>query len=378
MACYAVVVAAGRGERLQAGFNKVFLPLAGKPLVRHSLEAFECCPKILGVAVVGAEGELDLLRKAAQGLTKCRWFVAGGKTRQHSVYAGLRALPQGHHCVLVQDGARPFLSQELICRCIASVSEYDSGVASLPVTDTIKQLEEDGSLSTLDRSCLRSVQTPQAFYLDELIQGYETAFRDNAVLTDDASVMERLGKKVCLVQGDKNNIKITDAGDLAMARYLSGDVFPVTGQGYDVHRLVPDRALTLCGVPIPYELGLLGHSDADVAVHALIDALLGAACLGDIGRLFPDSDPAYKGISSMVLLSRTLERLSGWRVLHADITILCQKPKLAPYMEQMAQNLRAAMPGALVSVKATTTEGLGFAGRGEGIAAQAVATLCRA
>lgn len=378
MACYAVVVAAGRGERLQAGFNKVFLPLAGKPLVRHSLEAFERCPKILGVAVVGAEGELDRLREAAQGLHKCRWFVTGGQTRQHSVYAGLRALPQGHHCVLVQDGARPFLSQELICRCIASVSEYGSGVASLPVTDTIKQLEEDGSLSTLDRSCLRSVQTPQAFYLDELIQGYEAAFRDNAVLTDDASVMERLGKKVRLVQGDKNNIKITDASDLAMARYLSGDVFSVTGQGYDVHRLVPDRKLTLCGVPIPYELGLLGHSDADVAVHALIDALLGAACLGDIGRLFPDSDPAYKGISSMVLLSRTLEKLSGWCVLHADITILCQRPKLAPYMEQMARNLRAAMPGALVSVKATTTEGLGFAGRGEGIAAQAVATLCRA
>ena len=378
MGCYAVVVAAGRGQRLNAGVNKVLLPLQGKPLVRHCLEALQDCPQVEAVVVVGASQELDALRFAARGLDKCRWFVAGGETRQRSVYNGLCALPFGHHCVLVHDGARPFLSQELLRRCIASVQEFGSGVASLPVSDTVKLLDEQGVPSTLDRSRLRSVQTPQGFYLDELLEAYESAFADNAALTDDASAMERRGRKVHLVMGEANNIKITQASDLELSRLLAGDRLPVTGQGFDVHRLVPGRALVLCGITVPHSRGLLGHSDADVAVHALIDALLGAACLGDIGRLFPDSDERYRGICSMELLRQTLQRLSGWRVLHADVTIIAQQPKLAPYLDAMARNLAAALGGAPASVKATTTEGLGFTGRGEGIAAQAVASLCRA
>ena len=304
--------------------------------------------------------------------------MAGGETRQRSVYNGLCALPFGHHCVLVHDGARPFLSQGLLRRCIASVEEFGSGVASLPVSDTVKLLDEQGVPSTLDRSRLRSVQTPQGFYLDVLLEAYESAFADNAALTDDASAMERRGRKVHLVMGEANNIKITQASDLQLSRLLAGDRLPVTGQGFDVLRLVPGRALVLCGITVPHSRGLLGHSDADVAVHALIDALLGAACLGDIGRLFPDSDERYRGICSMELLRQTLQRLSGWRVLHADVTIIAQQPKLAPYLDAMARNLAAALGGAPTSVKATTTEGLGFTGRGEGIAAQAVASLCRA
>ncbi len=374
---FAVVVAAGRGERLGAPVNKVLLPLGGKPVLRHSLEAFEEHPDVDLVAVVGAPGELDALRKAARGLMKCAFFVEGGPSRQHSVMNGLRALPLRHVPVLVHDGARPFLSARLISDCVASVWQYGSGVASLPLTDTVKQLSGEG-LTTPDRSRLRAVQTPQAFFLDELLEAYEAAFADGCSLTDDAGAMERLGKEVRLVMGDRTNIKITEGADLLFARALSGDLCPVCGQGYDVHRLTTGRPLVLCGVTIPGDLGLLGHSDADVAVHALIDALLGAACLGDIGRLFPDSDPAYLGISSMELLRRVTERLTGWRILHADVTIIAQRPKLAPFMDQMVKSLSAALPGCAVSVKATTTEGLGFAGRGEGIAAQAVATLCRA
>ncbi|MDR3085482.1 MAG: 2-C-methyl-D-erythritol 2,4-cyclodiphosphate synthase, partial [Christensenellaceae bacterium] len=206
---------------------------------------------------------------------------------------------------------------------------------------------------------------------------YEALSSAPEAVTDDAAVLERLGKAIHLVEYDGPNLKITRPEDLLFAQALLGaPKVPVTGLGFDVHRLVKGRKLILCGVELPFEKGLEGHSDADVAVHALIDAILGAAALGDIGRLFPDGDAAFRGISSMLLLKAVMALLAGRKLIHADITLIAQKPKLVPFMHQFTQSLLGALPGATVSVKATTTEGLGFTGRGEGIAAQAVVTLC--
>lgn len=373
--CHALIVAAGKSERMGTEQNKVFLPLCGKPVLQHTIAAFERCDIVDSITVVGSPHEFDEIRRIAKGFSKLECIVPGGETRQQSVYNGLCALAKGgDSIVLVQDGARPLSSDALIRACHQSVLQHGSGVAASPVHDTIKQVDQ--GVTTIDRSKLRAVQTPQAFYLNELLDGYEKAFEDGAFVTDDASILERLGKPIHLVEMQENNLKITTPMDLIIAEAFMQKNMPATGFGYDVHALVEGRPLVLCGVTIPYEKGLLGHSDADVATHALIDAILGAACLGDIGRLYPDSDMRYKGISSMKLLKDTLSRLDGRTLLHVDITIIAQRPKLAPFMQPMLESLQNAMPGTRVSIKATTTEGLGFTGRGEGIAAQAVATLC--
>lgn len=238
---------------------------------------------------------------------------------------------------------------------------------------------------TVPRDGLRAVQTPQGFRAADLRRAMEAAQAENARITDEASAMERLGLPVRLVECGDVNLKITTATDMVLAEAVlrarsaqeRADPAPRVGLGYDVHRLVPGRRLVLCGVEIPYERGLDGHSDADVAVHALMDAMLGAACLGDIGRLYPDTDERYRGANSMDLLRDVARRVqdAGLRVAHADVTIVAQAPKLQGYMAQMVRSLAEALPGAAVNVKATTTERLGFAGRGEGIAAQASATL---
>lgn len=379
---YAVVVAAGRGVRMGAAVNKVLLPLCGEPVIRHAVRAFCEADEIDGVVVVVSADETEQMRAALCGLEKVCAIVPGGSTRQESVKNGLDALPKEARIALVHDGARPLISRELIARCIRQTEDCGSAVVCTPVTDTVK-VEKDGCVvRTLDRSQLRAVQTPQCFFAGELKAAYEAAARDGVSVTDDASVMEHAGHSVHLLESSEVNFKLTTPEDLRRAEDIIGERkfmqrLPRTGFGYDVHKLVSGRRLILCGKEIPWEKGLDGHSDADVAVHALMDALLGAACLGDIGRLYPDNDPAFEGADSMKLLADVLRRVkdAGYAVVHADVTIVAQKPKLMPYMNEMRRNLENAMPGAQVNVKATTTERLGFEGRGEGISAQAVATI---
>lgn len=379
---YAVVVAAGRGVRMGAAVNKVLLPLCGEPVIRHAVRAFCEADEIDGVVVVTFAEETEQMRAALCGLEKVCAIVPGGSTRQESVKNGLDALPKEARIALVHDGARPLISRELIARCIRQTEDCGSAVVCTPVTDTVK-VEKDGCVvRTLDRSQLRAVQTPQCFFAGELKAAYEAAARDGVSVTDDASVMEHAGHSVHLLESSEVNFKLTTPEDLRRAEDIIGERkfmqrLPRTGFGYDVHKLVSGRRLILCGKEIPWEKGLDGHSDADVAVHALMDALLGAACLGDIGRLYPDNDPAFEGADSMKLLADVLRRVkdAGYAVVHADVTIVAQKPKLMPYMDEMRRNLENAMPGAQVNVKATTTERLGFEGRGEGISAQAVATI---
>lgn len=379
---YAVVVAAGRGVRMGAAVNKVLLPLRGEPVIRHAVRAFCEADEIDGVVVVASADETEQMRAALCGLEKVCAIVPGGSTRQESVKNGLDALPKEARIALVHDGARPLISRELIARCIRQTEDCGSAVVCTPVTDTVK-VEKDGCVvRTLDRSLLRAVQTPQCFFAGELKAAYEAAARDGVSVTDDASVMEHAGHSVHLLESSEVNFKLTTPEDLRRAEDIIGERkfmqrLPRTGFGYDVHKLVSGRRLILCGKEIPWEKGLDGHSDADVAVHALMDALLGAACLGDIGRLYPDNDPAFEGADSMKLLADVLRRIkdAGYAVVHADVTIVAQKPKLMPYMDEMRRNLENAMPGAQVNVKATTTERLGFEGRGEGISAQAVATI---
>ena len=379
---YAVVVAAGRGVRMGAAVNKVLLPLCGEPVIRHAVRAFCEADEIDGVVVVVSADETEQMRAALCGLEKVCAIVPGGSTRQESVKNGLDALPKEARIALVHDGARPLISRELIARCIRQTEDCGSAVVCTPVTDTVK-VEKDGCVvRTLDRSQLRAVQTPQCFFAGELKAAYEAAARDGVSVTDDASVMEHAGHSVHLLESSEVNFKLTTPEDLRRAEDIIGERkfmqrLPRTGFGYDVHKLVSGRRLILCGKEIPWEKGLDGHSDADVAVHALMDALLGAACLGDIGRLYPDNDPAFEGADSMKLLADVLRRVkdAGYAVVHADVTIVAQKPKLMPYMDEMRRNLENAMAGAQVNVKATTTERLGFEGRGEGISAQAVATI---
>ena len=379
---YAVVVAAGRGVRMGAAVNKVLLPLCGEPVIRHAVRAFCEADEIDGVVVVVSADEMEQMRAALCGLEKVCAIVPGGSTRQESVKNGLDALPKEARIVLVHDGARPLISRELIARCIRQTEDCGSAVVCTPVTDTVKVEKDSCVVRTLDRSQLRAVQTPQCFFAGELKAAYEAAARDGVSVTDDASVMEHAGHSVHLLESSEVNFKLTTPEDLRRAENIIGERrfmqrLPRTGFGYDVHKLVSGRKLILCGKEIPWEKGLDGHSDADVAVHALMDALLGAACLGDIGRLYPDNDPAFEGADSMKLLADVLRRVkdAGYAVVHADVTIVAQKPKLMPYMDEMRRNLENAMPGAQVNVKATTTERLGFEGRGEGISAQAVATI---
>jgi 2-C-methyl-D-erythritol 4-phosphate cytidylyltransferase/2-C-methyl-D-erythritol 2,4-cyclodiphosphate synthase len=298
------------------------------------------------------------------------------------VYNGLLALPAETRLVAIHDAARPFVSPAVIGATLESARRFGSGVISTPVVDTIKQIQPDGRVRSLARDTLRAVQTPQSFDYKKILSAHRQAREDGLAVTDDAMLFEHYYGDVRLVtaEGAEENRKLTTKSDFDA---LSERVTPRTriGHGYDAHRLAEGRRLVLCGVEIPNDRGLDGHSDADVAVHALMDALLGALGLGDIGRHFPDSDPRYKGISSMKLLEDVMQKVHGlgWRVGNADVTIVAQRPKLSPWMEQMRENLAAGLGVDVdrVNVKATTTERMGFEGEGVGISAQAVALLYR-
>ena len=376
-----MVVAGGRGARAGLGRNKVFFAWKGRSVLSRCLDALERSGALDGaVLVLGTEDfeQYDALcaREGASPLVKR--VVAGGDCRRRSVRSGLAALPEEVEIVAVHDAARPFVSPEAVRETVQSARKWGSGVISTPVTDTIKRVGPDGAVETLDRSQLRAVQTPQTFDCAKLKAAHERAEAEGFDATDDAALFEHYYGSVRLVTapGAEANIKLTNPADFEK---LSRPAMRI-GSGYDAHRLAEDRKLILCGVDVPHTRGLDGHSDADVAVHALMDALLGALGEGDIGRHFPDSDPAYKGISSMLLLERVMKivREHGYGVANADVTIVAQKPKLAAYIPAMRENLARALGTDAVNVKATTTERMGFEGEELGISAQAVALLTAA
>jgi len=315
---------------------------------------------------------------------KTEKVVAGQATRQESVWAGLRELSAGMDCVLIHDAARPFLHRQLIEECAAAARSYGAAIAAVPVTDTLKRAEGDIVLGSADRRDLWAAQTPQAFRVEVITRAYERAQRDGLPATDDASLVEAMGHAVRLVQGSPRNIKITYPQDLALAETMlrgeAGPSPPRCGIGYDVHRLAEGRRLVLGGVEFPGAVGLAGHSDADALAHAICDALLGAAGLGDIGQHFPDTDPRYAGADSIELLRRAAAMAAdaGFAVVNVDAIVIAEAPRIAGEVGRMRQRLGEALGVApeRISVKGKTSEGLGFVGAREGIACHAVCTLC--
>ncbi len=378
MSVWAVVLAAGSGQRMRLAQNKVLASLGGRTVLQRTVEAFDGL--VDGVIVVASARDFGKVQALPMNVR----IVAGGETRQQSVLCGLAALHQPNDIVLVHDAARPFVTPDVISRCIESARTRGSGVACVPVKDTVKRVGlTNVVMDTLPRDTLRAAQTPQAFRVGALRHAIEALEAEGLTATDDASAMEAAGETVHLVEGDYRNIKLTTPEDMQMAEFLlgqgSGALRVRTGYGCDAHRLVEGRDLILCGVTVPYEKGLLGHSDADVATHALMDALLGAAALGDIGSHFPDSDAQYRGISSLALLEKVAALLSerGYQVRNVDVTIVAERPKLKPFIPEMVDCLSQTLSISpdLVSVKATTTEGMGFEGEGLGMSAHAVATI---
>lgn len=387
---WAIVAAAGSGTRMGLGFNKQYAKLQGMPILGHTLLALAGCGQLDGLIVLVARGEEAKLREEVP-LPEILpvHVVEGGATRQESVFRGLCALEklispdlQDESLVLIHDGARPLFREELMARLLAAAEKHKAVAPALPPSDTIKAVDGQVVEGTLDRNKLRLVQTPQVFSLPLILKAHRLAQSQGFTGTDDCQLVERMGEQVYLVPGDPENIKVTVPVDLLIAKALKGGEKQMRiGHGYDVHKFAPLRPLVLGGVEIPFHMGLLGHSDADVVVHALMDALLGAAKLGDIGNLFPDSDPAYKGISSLSLLAKVAQLLKeqGYKAANIDLTVALEKPKLAPYRAQMEENIARCLQiePKEVSVKATTQEGLGFVGRQEGIAAWAVVLLRR-
>ncbi len=382
----ALIPAAGHGKRMDSDVNKLLLPLESKPVLVHTLSVFQACSLIDEIVVVAAPEEINIIEREIVGpfgFSKVRRVAAGGRERQDSVRLGLDSISPDMEWVVVHDGARPLLLLPQLERIIRGAFGLGSVITAVPVKDTIKRVDSQKRVTaTLPRHELWAVQTPQVFPRRLLEKAHTAAQTAGWVGTDDASLLELLGESVHVVMGSYENLKITTPEDMIMAQAILSKRSKAEmkmGFGYDVHRLAAGRDLILGGVKIHFMLGLEGHSDADVLVHAVMDALLGAAALGDIGRHFPDSDEKYKGASSLKLLAhvRTLIEGRGLKVGNIDATIVAQRPKLAPYMDLMAGNMAGVLDVEIgrVNVKATTTEGLGFTGSGEGISAYAVANL---
>lgn len=379
----AVLVAAGSSTRM--GFDKLGVDLGGETVLHRSIRVFEQCPAVSEIILVAGQNR-EFAQRQAQGCTKPVRIVSGGATRAESAKNGVLAAQEP--LVAIHDAARPFVSAQVIAQVLEAAGRCGAAAPAVPVKDTIKQaMQGDGKTvppecmvhATPERSSLYAVQTPQCFDRAEYLAALEELDAEKArLVTDDCSLFELTGRSVELTQGDYANLKITTREDLPAGIKQEEHRMRI-GHGYDVHRLVEGRKLIMGGVEIPFEKGLLGHSDADVLTHAVMDAVLGAAALGDIGKHFPDNDPVYAGADSLKLAQRVGEILheKGWRIENIDATILCQRPKLAPHIPEMRANLAAAfsLPVDAVSVKATTEEHLGFTGEGLGIAAHAVALI---
>ena len=374
MTTTALIVAAGKGERAGGGLPKQFRLLGGKPVLRWAVEALLRHPAVHAVRVVIGQGQHGDAASALDGLDVGE-FVEGGAERADSVRAGLGAV-RGD-AVLVHDAARPFCPPAVVDRLLASLEFFDGAAPVLPVGDTLAQIGETLG-DPIDRTGLARVQTPQAFRLDALKSAYQRW--SGPAPTDETTVLRAVGLKVAAVHGDPALDKLTLPADFERAeQWLAGRLSPRTGMGFDVHAFSGEGPLMLGGVEVPHSRGLAGHSDADVVLHAITDALLGAAGLGDIGEHFPPSDPRWKGAASSIFLKHAVEllRSNGAQIDHIDCTVIAEAPKIGPH--RAAMRVRIAEIAGLgvdqVSVKATTTEGLGFTGRREGIAAQAVASI---
>ena len=383
----AVIVAAGRGERAGTGEGpKQYRRIGDRAVLAHTLAVFANHPSI-GPIVVAIHPEDEHLFHAAVGeLAQSVTIVHGGTTRQASTLIALRALETTNpQIVLIHDGVRPFVDNALIERTIAAVSEEAGALPALPVSDTLKRAVAGTISETVSRTGLHAAQTPQAFAFRKILAAHESAATSGTSdFTDDASIAEFAGMAVRIVEGSPDNVKLTWTRDIAMADdklSRSRPIFPDirTGNGYDVHAFEPGDHVTLCGIAIPHEKKLMGHSDADVALHALTDALLATCAAGDIGTHFPPSDPQWKGAASKLFLEHAakLVRSRGGRIANADITLICEAPRIGPHRDAMCSAVSTMLGIAVdrVSVKATTNEKLGFIGREEGIAAIATATV---
>lgn len=382
----ALLVAAGKSERMQSDMPKPYLTVGDYALLRRTAKIFLSHPQVDGVRVVIRREHHPYYRKAVEGLTMFP-CVIGGQTRQESVLRGLESVAHRQpEYVLVHDAARPLTSHALISRVINALKDNAAVIPALPVADTIKRVSDGRVGETVPRENLYKVQTPQGFRFNTLLDAHRQ-FAGQA-LTDDAAVIEKAGGTVITVEGEIDNFKITTQDDIErMQTLLSLHMETRTGMGYDVHQLrehdtdtpISRQNIKLCGVRIPFTHRLLGHSDADVGLHALVDAILGAIGDGDIGTHFPPDDLRWQGADSerFLLHAYELVRARGGEIVHLDVTLICEKPKVSPYREQMVLHIAQLLKLSVdrVSVKATTTEKLGFTGRGEGIAAQAVATV---
>jgi 2-C-methyl-D-erythritol 4-phosphate cytidylyltransferase / 2-C-methyl-D-erythritol 2,4-cyclodiphosphate synthase len=376
---YALVVAAGQGSRFGAPLPKQYLPLGGANILRHAVAAFVEHPRVANVLVAIRPEDRALFDSSVSGLAVMPPII-GGATRQDSVRLGLEALVAFRpHRVLIHDGARPFPDHQLVDRVIDALDKAVAAIPCLPLRDTIKRAEGGTIRETIDRSALWRAQTPQGFHFDAILAAHRATI--GRELTDDAAVAEAAGLTPAIVAGSEDNLKVTTQEDLAAAERLiaarQGDIR--IGQGFDVHPFVSGDHLWICGVRVPHGMSLAGHSDADVGLHALTDAVLGAIGAGDIGVHFPASDLRWRSAASDQFLRHAadLVRARGGAVAAVDVTIICERPKIAPYRAAMVERIAAVLgiTPDRVSVKATTTEKLGFTGRAEGIAAQAVATV---
>jgi 2-C-methyl-D-erythritol 4-phosphate cytidylyltransferase/2-C-methyl-D-erythritol 2,4-cyclodiphosphate synthase len=380
----AIIAAAGEGRRLGAAVPKQLLDIGGRSMLERSVSAFAFHDRIDEVIVVlppdlAAAPDACLTPETVAAVQ----VVAGGRRRQDSVANAFDRVNPSSDVVLVHDAARPFVSPGLISRAIDAAVEHGAAIAAIPVRDTVKRVEANGNdiiiAETIPREAVYLAQTPQAFRR-EILRAAVAAGRDGVEATDEAMLAERAGHRVHVVAGDAANVKITTPTDLDSARRVSTSaVTSRIGTGYDLHRLVEGRPLILGGVTIPAEKGALGHSDADVVCHAIIDAVLGAACEGNVGHHYPDTDPRWKGASSIEMLreSTRLVGARGLEVMNVDVTVILERPKIAPYLEPIRSQLSAAIaiPVDRISVKGKTNEGVDAVGRGEAVAAHAVALL---
>ena len=374
-----IIAAAGQGKRLGSSVPKQYLKIGGEYVIAKTIKAFEDIDEVDYIFVVTNEDYTGTCAEIVEskGFSKVEGIVPGGSRRQDSVYNALQeinARKPGVSTVLIHDGARPFVEKEVILNVLEETENTGAAVACVAMKNSVRMMEAGGAASkSVDRTDYYSVQTPQGFRKSMLIEAYDMALDDNFEGTDDASIVERAGYDIAIVDGDYGNIKITTKEDLPMENRV--------GTGFDAHQLAEGRKLILGGVEIPYDRGLLGHSDADVLIHAVMDALLGAAALGDIGKHFPDSDDTYKDISSLKLLAEVKKKLEEnfYNIGNVDVTLIAQKPKISPYIDEMRDNISEVLgiDRTRVNIKGTTTEKMGFTGREEGIACEAVCSIYR-
>lgn len=379
MADTSVIIVAGGNSTRMNGVDKQFSDLGGIPVIARSIMAFENCIDVFEIIVATRLESIEKIENLCKkyNFTKVKAVVKGGETRAESVRNAFEKVSKSALLVAIHDGARPLIADNDIMRVLSKARKHNAATLCVPVKDTIKIANDEFIEDTPNRANLYAAQTPQVFKYAI----YKKALENSDLgVTDDCMAVEATGQKVYITIGSYNNIKITTPDDLIIANaILGGEKKMRIGSGYDVHKLVENRKLILGGVEIPFELGLLGHSDADVLLHAIMDALLGAAALGDIGKHFPDTDEAYKGANSLTLLKKVGEILSdnGYEIENIDSTVIAQKPKIAGYIPEMRKNIAKALNIDLeqVSVKATTEEGLGFTGNLEGISASAVCMI---